>query len=190
MMFGNKKKQLVWLLFGVVILGYLYRYSPYKIEGIGYYNKIWAHRANSIDKANSAANYFNGFELDLIYNEISNTFDINHPTTESIGLTFETYLNKIEVNEQPFMWLDIKNLKTDNSALIFKRLDMLFSKNNFKKSKALVESKYPEALEIFNAFGYKTCYYLPTKLYTSSKKELSEQINIIKSKLKKQPYLA
>jgi hypothetical protein len=190
MILGNNKKRLVWLLFSIVILGYFYRYSPYKIEGLGCYNKIWAHRANSVDKANSAANYFNGFELDLIYNDTYNTFDVNHTSTKSKGLTFETYLNKIEVEEQPFMWLDIKNLKTDNSTLILKRLEMLFSKNNFKRPKIIVESKYPEALEIFNTLGYKTSYYLPTKLYAKSKEQLSEQITLINSKLKNQPYLA
>ena len=190
MILGNKKKQLVWFLFSIVILGYFYRYSPYKIEGLGFYDKIWAHRANTVDKANSAANYFNGFELDLIYNEISNIFDVNHPSTKNINLTFETYLNKIEVEQQPFMWLDIKNLKLENAAQILKRLEMLFSKNNFKRSNILVESRYPDALDMFNALGYKTSYYLPSKLYVKSKEQLSKQITIISSKLKKQPYLA
>ena len=177
------KKRLVWLLFIVAILGYFYRYSPYRVEGLGYYSKIYSHRANSIAKANCAATYFNGFELDLVYDAASHTLDVNHPPTESIGLTFKAYLDGLKTEEQPFMWLDIKNLKPETADSIFNRISTLLANKNFKTSNVLIETKYPEALQLFKKAGFKTSYYLPTQLFKLNKAQLEAKIKTINKHL-------
>lgn len=172
---------------GLLIL-VVYWYSPYKIEGYGYYDKIWAHRANSIAKAQSALGAFKGIELDLVYDKASNAFDVNHPPAISINLSLETYLSNIPLSKEPYLWLDIKNLNANNAYLILKRLEVIFE--NYKHSKVLVETVNPAALPIFDRSGFITSYYLPYGLCLKDSKDLEETIALIKRNLLLQPNLA
>src|SRR5690554_7749167 len=70
---GKKIKILFGLFIVLIIMAMAYRYFPYKIEYIGYYDKIWAHRVNSEEKLNSALKFFKGVEVDLVYDETKNT---------------------------------------------------------------------------------------------------------------------
>src|SRR5690554_3875117 len=148
-----------------------YRYSPYKIEYLGYYDKIWAHRVNSEEKLNSALKFFKGVEVDLVYDETKNTLDVTHPPVPSIHLDFKQYLSNITKGEYPFIWLDIKNLEVKNSDNI------------------LVETRYPEALPSFHEVGFKTSYYLPYGLSEMSLEKYKSEIKKIRLILQEQPYL-
>ncbi|WP_452600211.1 hypothetical protein [Pontimicrobium sp. MEBiC01747] len=191
MMRGKKYLRIitVFLIFSITIL-VVYLYSPYKIEGVGYYDKIWAHRVNSLEKLNSALDYFEGVELDLIYNEKSNVLDVNHTPGESIGLNFETYLNAIPANTYPYLWLDIKTLNRDNADLILKRLVYLFKAKKYPLKNVLVETLQPEALPVFEKQGFKTSYYLPPKLYLKEADDLKNSIAEIKRVIKSQPNIS
>ncbi len=175
-------------LFGLLALA-LYWYAPYKVEGYGYYHKIWAHRANSIEKANKALDYFKGVELDLMYDKTTNTLDVNHPPAESINLSFERYLSEINLKEMPFLWLDIKNLNGDNAYLIQTKLVALFKTHNYDLSKVLVESTEAKVLPIFDRAGFLTSYYLPYGLSLRKPKDLEKKLSGIKRYIKYQPNL-
>ncbi len=177
------------VLFLFLILGFSYRYSPRRIEFIGYYDKVLAHRVNSVEKLNSSLNYFTGVELDLDYNKTNNSLDVNHPPAKSINLNFETYINQIQEGTFPILWLDIKGLKLNNANAIFLKLNTIFEKRNYPKQKILIETLHPEALPIFTAYGYKTSYYLPQKLHEKEGEGLLKEINKIKMVLKSQPYI-
>lgn len=165
----------------------LYKYSPYKIEFLGYYDKIWAHRVNSKEKLNSALNFYSGVELDLVYNSEKNIFDVNHPPVKSINLTFEEYLSEINKDKNPGIWLDIKNLNKDNSRLIFNRLIKIFDAINYNIENVLVETRYPEALPLFTEKGFITSYYLPSNLRNKKTVALASEIQKINKVLLKQP---
>jgi len=179
----------LFLLFSITI-SVVYLYSPYKIEGIGYYNKIWAHRVNSLEKLDSALNYFEGVELDLIYNEENNILDVNHTLGESISLSFETYLKAIPSNTYPYLWLDIKMLNKDNADLILKRLVHLFKERKYPLENVLIEALQPEALPVFKEQGFKISYYLPPKLYLKDANDLRNSIDEIKRVIVSQPNIA
>lgn len=49
-------------------------------------SKIWAHRVNSIEKYEEARDLFSGVELDLVFNDLNNSFDVNHPPAKIINL--------------------------------------------------------------------------------------------------------
>ena len=152
----NRRILFIVLLFFLSILAAAYRYGPYKVSFLGHYDKVWAHRVNSTEKLSFALQYFNGIELDLVYISKKNYFDVNHPPTESIGLTFENYLSNIKLDAQPFLWLDIKNLRTNNSEKIKNHLCELFNKVQFPLDKVLIESSSIEALLPFTKIGVKT----------------------------------
>ena len=180
-------KKIIISLFILLISLIAYKYSPYKIEFIGHYNKILAHRVNSLEKLKSALNYFNGVELDLVYNKTSNVLDVNHPPAISINLNFEDYISKIDSKKTPFLWLDIKNLTNENSEDILTLLLSIFNERDFPLNRVLIETRYPEALLIFTNSGFKTSYYLPSGLRNKNDSDLNSEIIKISNVLKKQP---
>jgi len=183
----KKNKKTLIFLFVFLVFGLLYRYSPRRIEFIGAYDKILAHRVNSLEKLNSALHYFKGVELDLEYDGKKNNFDVNHAPTQSINLNFETYLNQIEYGTYPILWLDIKGLKPENANAILFKLNEIFEKRNYPKRNVLIETLHPEALPIFTYEGYKTSYYLPQDLNVKKGVEFIQEINKIKTVLNEQP---
>lgn len=180
-----KKIKFIIITLLVAAIAYkLYSYIPYRMEFSGHYDKIWAHRNNSIEKANFTEKYFNGIELDLVYHKNENFLDVNHPPAESIHLNLDNYVAALK--KQPYLWLDIKNLKVENAPFILGKLQQIIQKYKYPLSKILIETRYPDALEIFTKYGFKTSYYLPY-LYqldpTSVEKEL---LNIQKTLLQQQ----
>ncbi|MGB6268746.1 MAG: hypothetical protein WBF67_07010 [Olleya sp.] len=183
---GNRR-----LFYFVIIMGILsvvYRYLPFNFEYIGFKHKIYAHRVNSIEKLESAVKYFDGIELDLVYDDAKNILDINHPPATSIGLSFETYLSEIQSSKKPKLWLDIKNLSTTNSKRIYLKLVDLLKESNYKLSDVLVETVHPDALAIFSK-EFKITYYLPIKIDQRQQHEKDSIVRVINSKLQKLPNL-
>jgi hypothetical protein len=183
-------KRIRFLFIFLLIAGILYLYSPYKVEGLGYYNKIWAHRVNSIEKLEGALKYYEGVELDLIYNPKKDVLDVNHTPGESIDLNFETYLKAIEPNDYPYLWLDIKKLDQTNADLILNKLLLLFKSKKYPLEKVLIETQQPEVLPIFDAKGFKTSYYLSTNLYLKKGLDLEKSIVEINAVIKSQPNIS
>lgn len=187
-MIKSKKTIIRIAVLALVVLVY-HNFSPYKLQFLGHYGKIWAHRANSIEKQQSALNFYDGIELDLIYISETNILDVNHAREESINLSFEDYLKALN-GKTPYLWLDVDNLKAENAKQIFSKLELLLKKTNFPKSKLLVESRFPYALPIFVKNGYNSSYYVTSKLRCMKGITKENEIKKIDSVLKSQPKLA
>lgn len=183
------KKRLV--LIGVLLslLAVFYYFFPFNLEHIGYTNKIYAHRVNSKEKLEASLLYFKGVELDLVYDSKKNVLDVNHPPAKSIQLYFEDYLTVLK-DKKPRLWLDIKNLNTENSLLVLKKLKADLNKLNYDYTNVLVESTIPEALPIFSREGFKTSYYLPPNIYSKPQTKKDSIIQLIQSKLNNDNKLA
>ena len=178
-------KRILLFIIVIFVVKKFYKYLPYRLEYFGHYDKIWSHRNNSIAKANTALKYFKGIELDLMYNKKEDFLDVNHPPAKSINLSFHNYIKNLD--KQPYLWLDIKNLKLENTEEILRILNNIFSENNYPKNKVLIETRFPKALPVFEKNGYKTIYYLPYEMYKFSNKKLDSSIQKIKSMLRHQP---
>ena len=155
------------ILFGILFCAlsmFVYRYSPYKIEFLGHYDKVFAHRVNSTEKLQSALRYFDGIELDIVYQKDKNILDVNHPPATSIDLNFRTYFKNIPKEEKPFIWLDFKNLNLEKSDEILVLLQSIIKEHEYPLNKILIESKDPTSLPIFQMNGFLICYYLPYRL--------------------------
>ncbi|RDK87145.1 hypothetical protein [Marinirhabdus gelatinilytica] len=174
----------------LAVLGiWLYKYSPRKIEFMGYYDKIGAHRVNDLEKLGSALKYFDAIELDLVYQAETNILDVNHPPAPSIGLDFSEYMAALGT-EHPFVWLDIKNLDSTNAEGVLKRLNLTVEKHNFPKEQILIETRFPEKLSLFSTEGYKTSYYLKQSLHKLKPSSLASEIEKIQKVLTDQPAVA
>lgn len=185
-MIKGKRKIVLTVVF---LLGFLcfYRYSPRRVEFLGHYNKVFAHRVNSLEKQKQALKHFQGIEVDLVYLENRDVLDVNHPPVTSIGLTFETYLSQIDSTNFPFLWLDIKNLNSTNSNAILKKLIALLENKKHPKNKVLIETLSPEVLHAYTNAGFKTSYYLKSNLHKLSQEQLHKEISLIKRVLVQQP---
>lgn len=185
-----------WIVVALIILLVLlqaYRYSPYKLEFLGYYNsKIGAHKCNSLSKLNSATKYFNRVELDLVYDAALDKLDIHHPPEESpSGLYLEDYIKEVATYEKPiFMWLDVKNLYADNAILIYNRIHSVLKKYSIPKEKVLIETRYPEALPIFLENGFLSSYYITSRVENLKGADLKAALHSIKVILEKHPKMA
>ncbi|MDH7447463.1 hypothetical protein [Aquimarina sp. 2201CG14-23] len=171
----------------VLLILFLYRLSPYKLEFLGHYDKIWAHRVNSTEKLHSALKHYKGVELDLIYDAEKDFFDINHPPAKTINLKFEDYIATLEKSQYPLLWLDIKNLKKDNETSVLNKLLEIFNKRKYPLQNVLIETRYSDALPIFTQSGFKTSYYLPYGLRNRNEEKLQATIQKIKKIINEQP---
>src|SRR5690554_6067423 len=99
-------------LFLFVVGGIVNYYHPHKLEHFGYAEKIWAHRVNSLEKLASVQNKYTGVELDVVFDTLTNTFDVTHPPTPSIGLSLEQWLQTLDGDKG--VWIDFKNLTAAN----------------------------------------------------------------------------
>ncbi len=181
----RKNKYLIGIVL-LIVLYFLYKYSPYKLDYIGHYDKIWAHRIDDQSRLKSAIKYFKGVEVDLVYNSEKNYLDVGHPPAKSIGLSLDKYLSNL-TNKKPYIWLDIKNLNITNAVEIHALLEKLCKKYQYPKDKFLVETRYPEALPIFTKNDFICTYYLPYHIYKREESEKQKILFHINEILKAQP---
>ncbi|MCP3933294.1 MAG: hypothetical protein GY705_29840 [Bacteroidetes bacterium] len=125
-------------------------------------NRVWVHRVNSIEKAQEAASLFSGIELDVVFDSAKNVFDINHPPTISINLSFEKLVSTLEDTNLSY-WLDIKTLKYGHAERAITRLVHVSTTLNINANNIIVESNNIKLLKKFTQAGFQTSYYLPQK---------------------------
>jgi heptose-I-phosphate ethanolaminephosphotransferase len=128
------------------------------------FEKIWAHRANSVGKLKQSEAIFSGVELDVVFSRVDGggTFDVNHPPAESIGLCLDDYLSSANPPEPMTYWLDIKNLTDQNKAEVLSRLQWIMKRHDLRVDQIIVESQNFEALRHLSEGGLVTSYYLPS----------------------------
>lgn len=181
------------MLLGIILLGLLfawgYKHSPRKIEFLGHYEKIGVHRTNTLEKLENSLPYFDAIELDIVYDAQSNFLDVYHPPALSNGVSLEKYVYFLK-KERPFLWLDIKNLDSNNAEKILQNLNTIIAQSNYPTNKILIETRFPEKLGLFAAAGYKTSYYLKQNLHTLNPTVLHSEIENVQALLKAQPGLA
>lgn len=182
MTIGSLTKFLI--LVALVLFAFvLYHQATFKFDYLGHKDKIWAHRVNSVQKLEFTQKRYAGVELDLVFDNKTMTFDVNHPPAPSIGLTLENYLTHFDTRSPVGIWLDFKNLNQENAENSLIRLNELSLKYQLDKNSIIVESQFPQYLSGFSDSGYKTSYYLPTFLNQLSSKDLIEKIKEIEQNM-------
>ena len=180
----NKKKIIFTIVLILAVVVYIF--NPYKLEYAGYQSKVWAHKVNTLDKLNYSQKFYDGIELDLVFDSISNKFDVNHPPDPSIKLDLDVYFSNIK-NKEIKLWLDFKNLSEANVEKSAEILDQLTKKHSLKSENVLVESTEINCLQNFKTKGFKTSFYLPQLVGLTDKSTLAPKIDSIKQLLVKYP---
>ncbi len=179
--------KLIIFIFLAIIMVVVYHFATFKFDYMGYQDKIWAHRVNSIEKLQFTQHRYSGIELDLVFDEKTGTFDVNHPPATSIDLTLDSFFSHYDSKNQGGIWLDFKNLNETNSESSLNRLLLLTEKYNLDKSKIIVESQQPEFLGDFENAGFKTSYYLPVFLNQLSEENLNIKLLEIEQNIENNP---
>jgi len=156
--------------------------------------KIWVHRVNSIEKLSEVQANFYGVELDVVFIDSLNIFDVNHPPAESINLSLENFLSSIKENKSLHFWLDFKNLSGQNQKNAVYRLNAICELLVLSRSNFIIESSSVLLLREFAEAGYQISYYLHWPgLYSLDSSGLQKELNDIKvnlSQLKFNVYLS
>lgn len=121
---------------------------------------IWVHRVNGIGRLNEVKELFNGFEIDVVFNEKEVSFDVNHPPVKSIHLNLETLITSLETPSEYHFWLDFKNASEENCQAAIERLSAVAEKLKIKGS-IIVESSCLPCLQKFSDQNFYTGNYLP-----------------------------
>ncbi|MEG0915774.1 MAG: hypothetical protein RSF68_02035 [Myroides sp.] len=181
----KNKKKIIFIIFLITAV-VVYIFNPYKLEYVGYQSKVWAHRVNTLDKLNYTQKFYQGIELDLVFDSITQTFDVNHPPDPSIKLDLDTYFSNIN-NKEIKLWLDFKNLSEHNAEKYAEILDQLTKEHSLKRENILVESPEISCLQGFKNKGFKTSFYLPQLVGLADETKFVSIIDSIKQLLVKYP---
>ena len=176
------RKRLLFGLFliGVLLLSYLAFFSNIYLK-LFFYEKIWVHRVNSIEKLSEVSNHFSGVEVDVVFLDSLQVFDVSHPPTPSINLNLKEYLQSCS-NSQMHFWIDFKNLSITNFNTALNRLNEILDQLSIERSRVIVESPRVWQLSRYQDAGYSTSYYLNWPgLYKMDEGLLEESIETIKS---------
>ena len=143
-----------------------------------YPEKIWLHRANSLEKWQDNAEKYPNAEVDLIF--WNGKFHVAHDTADITALTIDEYFREMP-NRKGHLWLDIKNLSNNNAIVALHELDSLCSEYNVDKSRFIIESDNESALSHFShQGGYFTSYYAkaprPSELSEEERKKVIYQL--------------
>lgn len=130
------------------------------IRDIGQYNnKIWLHRCNSLEKLYEKAAKYPNIEVDIVIRN-NHIFDVTHDIDTTFNLKIASYFDYMQEKDGR-MWMDIKNLTSENKLSVLSRLNMLINHFEIEKERLIIESSNWEALAAFTEDEYYTSYYVP-----------------------------
>ena len=121
-------------------------------------DKLWAHRALTVNEANRLLKIFPGVELDIVFED--GVYDVRHDTEDpTTGLSLDGYLNGIENVSDHYYWLDLKLLDEDNALACLERMEHVLEKYDLY-DRAIVEAQNPDALDVFSRAGIFTSHWV------------------------------
>ena len=128
-------------------------------DSFGFKSKIWLYGVNSPEKLAENFNKYDGFEVDVAYDEKERVFLVGSGS-EKITLD-DMFAAKPDLSGKYF-WLDVKNIDFNHQAEILKELIALAGRNIMHKSHLVVVSPNAEYLDDFATSGFLTGFRFPS----------------------------
>lgn len=110
--------------------------------------KIWAHRFNDLEGAESRLQGFDGIEIDIYFLAKTQTFEVKHDL-DSTGIELTYFLDSIIRIKPVKFWFDYKNLNENPKEGVSALTKILVDRN--LQDRCLIESSYPDELMQFNS---------------------------------------
>lgn len=153
--------------------------------------KKWIKAVNNLQLAANIDSSCKGFETDVYFDTAKNTFFVYHDSSAISSLDIDRLFESIfKKGVNASVWLDFKNLSTQNSKQALEKLISLrdtFALHN----KIIVESPNIQLLTGFCDSNFYTSYYTPFfNPYREAEDRLVERIDSIAGLLKRYPVSA
>jgi len=128
--------------------------------------QVIPHRVNSIGKLKDVwAEGYRAFELDVVFEDNGEGhFIIGHDQANLTQMSLETFLTSINPSQINKIWVDFKNLSTENYLKALGRLNYLDQRFRFKAVSIIESSTTSAFFDKFDHSGWHTSYYLPTNI--------------------------
>ena len=151
--------------------------------------KLLPHRVNSLGKAKEAlVSGVCGLEIDIIIERDDEEYilRVGHDKERMTSLSLADFLEGIQSTQLKKLWLDVKNLNSQNIAPMLTRLNELDDQFDLKKITLVETSSFDADVSRIPEQGYKLSYYLPTaKILDSMKKGDEAQSQLAKEIVKR-----
>ncbi len=135
--------------------------TPLQVNQIINKNKNWEKAVNTPARMNAVPADAAGLEFDIYYDSLKNIFDVHHDANASVGQNFEDLLIARQSKKlDAAVWIDFKNVNQNNLKNSITLLKTLREKYNLY-NKIIVESSYPDLLQLFTKDQFYTSYYVP-----------------------------
>jgi hypothetical protein len=123
---------------------------------------LYAHRVDSEAKALEAKQYFDGIEMDLMFDPRRRVFDIYHPPAARTSLTLDRQLEALADKPALALWFDFKNPPLDDSTAVVQALEALDARWHLKARTVLeLPSDAAGQMRAYSDAGWKVSYYMP-----------------------------
>ncbi len=122
-------------------------------------DKVWLHRANSLEKVHEKLARYPNFEVDVCLRP-DGRLDVTHDDYVSFGLVLDAYFPLLGEDENRHMWIDVKNLDDSNISRFHKSVDSLCFLHRVQREQLIVESPRWDLLRPLTEAGYYTSCYV------------------------------
>ena len=146
----------------------------------GFKSKVWLYGLNSPEKLTENFNKYDGFEIDVTYDEKERVFLVGRGR-ERVTLD-DMFAAQPDLSGK-FFWLDIKNIDFNNRSEILKELVALVGRNIMYKAHLIVVSPNVEYLGDFAESGFLTGFEFPA-LYRVKRGDLRKVLETATEKYK------
>jgi len=123
---------------------------------------LFAHRVNTEAKALEAKQYFDGIEMDLMFDPQRRVFDIYHPPAAPTSLTLDLQLAALADKPALKLWFDFKNPPLDDSTAVLQVLAALDARWQLKGRTILeIPAGAAARMRAYADAGWHVSYYVP-----------------------------
>lgn len=123
--------------------------------------QVWLYHVDDTGKAQHFQNSYSGFELDVHYDTVFDTFLVKHDFNDTSTLTLSAWLNVLDAPQKLGFWLDFKNLASWNETAALDELLRIRKEFNLIQHPVIVESTNPSCLPPFDTLNFRVSYYIP-----------------------------
>ncbi|MFA7073806.1 MAG: phosphoethanolamine transferase, partial [Endomicrobiaceae bacterium] len=145
-------------------------------------NNIWLYRVNNKQRLLYYFDKYEGFEIDVNFNENKDYFNVSHENIEGNINLDDMFWNIANLKSKYFI-LDFQNLSHGNKEKALYELERITAKYNLKRNHIIVESHEIEPLNFFGKKGFYTSFRLSDYSYEKSQeyknyvRSIEEDIN-------------
>lgn len=150
------------------------------VQNHDFLERLWIHRVNSAEKLSRLQSIKKNVEVDLILEMDSNNsiqILVGHDQSDPTNFPISKYFEVIKNNKQIKLWLDLKNINSNNFDHFITRFEQLLLIYNLDKTQFILESVDINIAKQFKTNGYQSSFYIwVDNVHNLSEKEKEKKL--------------